>query len=186
MMLGQALRKDGDATGAIRAFERAASLVPTVTGAESPHALIATIALEKKDTPRAIQALEALAKVDHTDVESARKLASLVSPLGDVARSAAAYERVVAIDPFDTDAQSNLGRLALQRKDADAAVRAFKVVLATGPADKASAHLDLAESYVLKGQKAEAKRQILYALEIAPSFERAQELLLKLVDGQVQ
>jgi tetratricopeptide (TPR) repeat protein len=184
IMLGQALHGDGDTVGAIRALERAASLVPSATGPDSPHALIAAIAEEKGDTARAIQALEALVKVDHQDVEIARKLASLVAPVGDSARSATAYERVVALDPFDGGAQTSLGRLALQRNDGTAAVRAFKVALAAGPADRAAAHLDLAEAYVLSGELPEAKKQTLYALEIAPAFEKAQELLLKLVDGQ--
>jgi len=186
VLLGQAQARDGDTVGAIRTLERAATLVPSATGPESPHALIAAIAEEKGDTARAIQALEALVKVDHQDVESARRLASLIAPLGDIARSAAAYERVVALDPFDGAAQTSLGRLALQRRDAESAVRAFKVALAAGPADRAAAHLDLAEAYVLSGQLPEAKRQTLYSLEIAPSFEKAQELLLKLVDGQVE
>ena len=38
----------------------------------------------------------------------------------------------------------------------------------------------LAEAYLAKGQKAEAKREVLAALELAPRFERAQDLLLKL------
>ena len=186
IMLGQALHKDGDTVGAIRALERAATLVPSATGADSPHALIAQIAEDKGDTARAIQALEALTKVDHQDVETARKLAGLVAPLGDPVRAAQAYERVVALDPFDGSAQTHLGRLALQRNDGTAAVRAFKVALAASPADRAAAHLDLAEAYVLSGELPEAKKQTLYALEIAPSFERAQELLLKLVEGQPQ
>jgi cellulose synthase operon protein C len=184
VMLGQALHRDGDTVGAIRALERAAALVPSATGADSPHALIAEIAEEKGDTARAIQALEAVTKVDHQDVETARKLAAMVAPLGDPARAAQAYERVVALDPFDGTAQASLGRLALQRNDGTAAVRAFKVALAAGPADRAAAHLDLAEAFVLSGELPEAKKQTLYALEIAPSFEKAQELLLKLVDGQ--
>jgi tetratricopeptide (TPR) repeat protein len=186
VMLGRALHRDGDGAAAIRALERAAALVPSATGPESPHALIAAIAEEKNDTPRVIQALEALVKVDHTDVEAARKLAGLVAGAGDQARAAAAWERVVALDPFDGHAQANLGRLALQRQDGPTAVRAFRVALATEPADRAAAHLDLAEAYLLDGKPVDAKRQTLYALEIAPSFEKAQELLLKIVDGPVE
>ncbi len=186
VMLGQALHREGDTAGAIRALERAAALVPSATGPDSPHALIAAIAEEKKDTARAIQALDALVKVDHTDIEAARKLAGLVAQGGDLARTAGAWERVVSLDPFDGVAQASLGRLALQRHDAAAALRAFRVALATGPADRAAAHLDLAEAYLLNGQLPDAKRQVLYALEIAPSFERAQELLLKIVEGQVE
>jgi len=44
------------------------------------------------------------------------------------------------------------------------------------------AHVDLAEAYVTAGRLAEAKSQTLAALEIAPSFERAQDLLLKIVE----
>ena len=186
LLLGQALHRDGDSAAAIRALERAASLVPSATGPRSPHALIATIAEEKNDTPRLIQALDALVKVDHTDVEAARKLAGLVADQTDQARAAVAWERVVALDPFDGRAQSHVGRLALQRQDAAAAVRAFRVALATEPPDRAAAHLELAEAYVLDGKLPEAKRQTLYALEIAPSFEKAQELLLRIVEGQVE
>jgi len=62
-------------------------------------------------------------------------------------------------------------------------VREFKAALALGPADKASAHCDLAEAYLLANQPAEAKAQALAALEIAPSFDRAQDLLLKSIKG---
>jgi tetratricopeptide (TPR) repeat protein len=184
MTLAQVLRKAGDGPGAIKALERAAELVPSATGANNPNVLIAAIALEQSDSARAIRALEAVIKVDHTDVESARKLASLVAPLGNPTRAADAYERVVAIDPFDAQAEAALGRLALQRRDAQAAVRAFRVVLATRPPDRAAAYVDLAEAYVMAGQLADAKRQALSALEIAPSFERAQDLLLEIVDEQ--
>jgi Tfp pilus assembly protein PilF len=61
-------------------------------------------------------------------------------------------------------------------------MREFKAALAVGPADRAAAHCDLGESYLLAGQVADAKREALAALEIAPSFERAQELLLKVVE----
>jgi cellulose synthase operon protein C len=186
LMLGEALHRDGDSAGAIRALERAASLVPSATGPRSPHALIAAIAEEKNDRPRLIQALDALVKIDHTDVEAARKLAGLLADHTDAARAAAAWDRVVALDPFDGQAQSQLGRLALQRQDGMAAVRAFRVALATEPPDRAAAHLELAEAYVLDGKLPEAKRQTLYALEIAPSFEKAQELLLRIVEGQVE
>jgi len=91
-------------------------------------------------------------------------------------------ERIVAIDPFDNDAHSVLGRLALERNDAETATREFKVALALNPVDKASAHTDLAESYFKVGRKDEAKKQTLAALEIAPTYGRAQDLLLKIVE----
>ena len=183
MRLAAALQRAGDSAGAIAQLERAAELIPVTVGDENPNRMIAAIALQQKNTPRAIQALEALLKVDSSDVEAARQLASLVAPLNDAARTTTAYERVVGLDPFDANAQAMAGRLAIQRRDGPRAVRAFRAALASAPADLAAAHVDLAEALLMTGDRAEAKRQALAALEIAPSFERAQDLLLRIVDA---
>ena len=181
--LASARQKAGDAAGAIRALEQAAQLLPAIQGMQNPNLAIASIALEAKNTPRAIQALDTFLKVDGNDVERARQRAQLLEPLGDAARTAAAYLRVLDGDPFDTHAQTIVGRAALQRKDAGAAIRAFRAALASQPPDKAVAHFDLAQAYLLGGQSADAKRETLEALEVAPSFEPAQDLLLKIVGG---
>jgi cellulose synthase operon protein C len=183
MRLASARQKAGDAAGAIRALEQAAQLLPAIQGMQNPNLAIASIALEAKNTTRAIQALDTLLTVDRNDVEAARQRAQLLEPLGDAARTAAAYLRVLDGDPFDTHAQTIVGRAALQRKDAGAAIRAFRAALASQPPDKAVAHFDLAQAYLLGGQSADAKRETLEALEVAPSFEPAQDLLLKIVGG---
>ena len=185
MMLAQALYEAGAmARCASRRSERASKLVPAANGQQNPNAMIAVIATKQGDTARAIRALEAVVKVDSSDVEAARQLAGLVAPLGDEARTAAAYERVAELDPFDAQAQSVVGRYALKQKDAPRAVRALRAALAAGPADRAAAHVDLAEAFLLADQFGDAKRETLAALEIAPSFERAQDLLLRIVNAQ--
>jgi tetratricopeptide (TPR) repeat protein len=181
--LGQALAKAGDNAGAIAALERAATLMPKATGDDNPNKMIAAIAEKQGDTTRAIRALQDVLKVDHTDVESARKLVTLVAPTKDNARLEDAYQRVINVDPFDASAQSGLGRLLMAKRDHAAATRAFRSALASKPADAALAHIELAEAYLAGGKPADAKAETLQALEIAPSFERAQDLLLKLVDG---
>jgi tetratricopeptide (TPR) repeat protein len=182
LALGETLWRAGRFDDAFRALGRAAELVPMAIGEHSPHAMMARMALERGDKPRAATELEALLRHTSTDIESARLLVTLLQD-GNPTRLAAAYERVVALDPFDAGAHSALGRLALQREDDRTAAREFRVALAAGPADPAAAHCDLAESYLMSGDKDQAKRQTLAALEIAPSYERAQELLLKLVEG---
>jgi Tfp pilus assembly protein PilF len=47
----------------------------------------------------------------------------------------------------------------------------------------AQALYDLAEAQLAAGQPQDARRQVLRALEIAPSFDAAQRLLLKLHAG---
>ena len=184
MALGAALRKAGQTDEAIQAFERAAALVPLAGGPGSPHQQIAAIALEKKDRARAITALTALVAVDFNNVEAARQLADLLRQTGadDQAKLRPVYQRIAAIDPFDPEAHAMLGRYALERNEADHASREFRAVIALGPVDKAAAYTDLGESYFKAGKRPEAKKQILAALEIAPGYERAQGLLLKLVE----
>jgi tetratricopeptide (TPR) repeat protein len=183
MRLADARRKGGDAAGAIRALEQAAQLLPGIQGKQNPNLAIAEIAVEGGNTMRAIQALDAFLKVDGNDVDAARQRAQLLEPLGDAPRTAAAYLRVIDADPFDSHAQTMVGRAALQRKDTPVAIRAFRAALAAKPPDVALAHYDLAQAYLLGGQSADAKRETLAALEVAPSFEPAQDLLLKIVGG---
>jgi len=185
LVLGLQLRKAGKIDEAMQAFERAAALLPIAIGKQSPHAQMAEIALEKKDRTRAIAELQALVDADFDNIDAPRQLAILLrqEKIDDPARIRPVHERIVAIDPFDADAHATLGRLAMQRNDPDAAAREFRAVLALAPVDRAAAHTDLAEAYFKSGKKAEAKKHTLAALEIAPSYERAQELLLKLVDS---
>ena len=181
LALGRALAAAGDAS-AFDPLERAAALVPVATGENSPRAVMARLAEQRGDTVRAIREYRALLAHDHAAVEPARQLAALAEKAGDEEARALALERIVALDPFDPHAHTGFGRLALKRGDAVVAAREFRAALLTGAADKAAAHCDLGESYLLAGKPVEAKREALAALEIAPTFERAQDLLLKLVE----
>jgi len=182
MALGESL-VESNPDGAIAAFERAAKLIPNVTGEDSPDALIAAVAVKKGDKARAAAALENLTGMSNTDLASARQLATLVDPARERRRLQGALKSVVAIDPFDGAAHSTLGRLDLEARRLDDAIRMFRVALAAKPLDRASAHADLAEALAESGQRDEAKKEALAALEIAPTFTRAQDLLLKLAQG---
>jgi Tfp pilus assembly protein PilF len=128
-------------------------------------------------------ALERMLAREDANIEAARQLASLVDPAEEPARAARAWARVAEIDPFDAAASAALGRHALDEREPEAAARWFRTALAAGPADRAAAHCDLAQSYLATGDTGQAKRQVLAALEVAPSYARAQELLLDIVDG---
>ncbi len=182
MALGRALRAT-DPPGAIAAYERAAKLVPMITGAESPYMQVVEVAMAGGDKAKAADALDAMTAQDHTAVDAARQLVGLLDPQKDKERLRIALQRVVAVDPFDSASHTTLGRMALGSNQAVEAVRAFRVALAAGPLDRASAHADLAEGLFQNGNHGDAKREALAALEIAPTYERAQALLLKLIDG---
>ena len=191
MVLGRALRKEaaagveGALDEAVRALEAAAASCRS-RAARQPAAADRRDRAREEGRGRAIAALQAVVAADFDNVEAARQLATLLreAKVTDPARLRPVYERIAAIDPFDAEAHAALGRLALQRNDAETAIREFRAVVALGPVDGAAAHTDLAESYFKGGKPAEARKQTLAALEIAPSYERAQDLLLKLAESR--
>ena len=168
---------------AIAAFEKAKEIIPNIPGEDSPQAAIAALAMKKGDKARAAKELEALIAYSHTDVQAARQLATLIDAGKEPVRLQAALKRVVSIDPFDGAAHATLGHMALTGGDTAEAVRLFRVALAAKPVDKAGAHADLAEALLKAGQREQARKEILEALLIAPTFTRAQDLLLKLQEG---
>ncbi len=183
MRLGELRAQAGDTAGAYSAWQRAIDLVPAATGEDGPRTRIAKLAMEQGDAPRAIAALDGTLQREGANVEAARQLAMLLDRAEEPVRAAKAWARVAELDPFDANASAVLGRRALSHSDPELAARWFRAALAAGPADRAAAHCDLAESYLGTGQSAQAKRQVLAALENAPMYARAQDLLLAIVDG---
>ena len=180
--LGEYLRKAGRVDEAFKVLERAAEMVPMATGPRSPRAMMAQMALERKDSARAISELEKLLEYENTDLDSVRTLArELEATKAPSAKLMSAYERIAQLDPFDSANHSKLGRLKMQAGDARTAVREFRAAIAAGSLDPAGANSDLAESYLAIGDKAQARRAVLAAIEVAPGYPRAQELLLKVV-----
>jgi Flp pilus assembly protein TadD len=128
-------------------------------------------------------ALEDLLTYDYTNLDAARELVSLLGAPADAARALKVHRRIAELDPFDSASSSALGRDALAAGDAAGAARWFRAALATGPRDPVGARCDLADAYLRLGNAADAKHETLAALEIAPTYPRAQDLLLSIVEA---
>jgi tetratricopeptide (TPR) repeat protein len=141
------------------------------------------IAMEKNDRARVISELEAVLQTSHTDLDSARLLAKQLELAGgsNAAPLARVYAQISALDPFDSANHSAFGRLKMKAGDPAGAAREFRAAIEAGSLDAAAAHCDLAESYIASGDKARAKKEAIAAMEVAPGYPRAQDLLLKLV-----
>jgi Tfp pilus assembly protein PilF len=61
---------------------------------------------------------------------------------------------------------------------------ARRALVELNPVDKAEAYFQLATAELESGDRAGARRSVLRSLEIAPRFERAQALLLKIHRGE--
>jgi cellulose synthase operon protein C len=186
MALGVQLQRAGDFDGAVAAFKKAQALVPIAAGDDSANALLAEIAMRRRDFKGAIEALQAQVSVDFNNIGAARQLAGLMreNSVTDPAVVAPVYQRIIDIDPFDAETRTAYGRVLMKQNKADAAAREFKAVVAMNPVDQAAAFTDLAESYFASGKRTDARKQTLAALEVAPSYERAQDLLLTIAGAQ--
>lgn len=180
---GQALHKAGDLFGARGALERAAALAPMAQGEASPRALLADIAEQQGDAARARDELRQLLTWDHDNVEAARRLVAIARSAKDDASEAVALRVIADVDPFDASAHAALGRQALARREYAAALVELLASLALGPPNLAEAHADVAEAYLGLGRKDDARKAALKALEQAPTYSRAQDLLLAAIGG---
>jgi Flp pilus assembly protein TadD len=132
----------------------------------------------KTDPGRARTWLRELLTYDHTNLVAARELASLAAAANATDDEDFALELVAALDPFDAETHSKLGTRLLAKGEVAAALLEFQATLALGPANPAEAHSDVADALLKLGRRTEARREALRALAIAPTFARAQDLLI--------
>src|SRR6185369_17056194 len=165
-------------------LERAVALVPQTMGDQSARAGLADVFEKRGDKARAMKELETLISESHTALDAARQLASLAREANDTTRERFAVSRIVTLDPSDAGAHTLLGRLALAKQEPQVALRELNLALTLGATDRAAVHTDMAEAYWQQGDAVQTKQHAIAALEIAPRFERAQELLLKVVDSR--
>jgi tetratricopeptide (TPR) repeat protein len=78
------------------------------------------------------------------------------------------------------DYHARLAEVYAASEEREKAVRERRAVVALQPVDRAEALYQLALALRDAGDRSEARTQVVRALEAAPAFERAQELLLEL------
>lgn len=177
---GRALAEAGRDAEAVPHLERALELFPEYAGPGSPHGLLARIHAAAGRTREAAGVLEALVSIDETSWEAHRELARLRTSLGDREGAAEALERAIWIHPFEIPLHERLAALyeALDRPRDE--VRERRALVALEPVDRAAALYRLALAHRRAGQTGAARRAVLRALEVAPRYREAQELLLDL------
>lgn len=178
---GQLFRADNDFDNAIVHFKRAAELFPYYTGEGNAYDALAEIFEKKGDYKQAADALAAHVRYDQNSLPALKALANMRTRIGDRAGALEALRLSFYVSPFDYAPHAQAGQLNLEERQYAQALSEFQVVLALEPPNVAEANYNLASAYHLLGKQPEAKHAVLRALEAAPSYEKAQELLLKIV-----
>jgi tetratricopeptide (TPR) repeat protein len=183
LRLGAAYKSEANADQALEHLKRASQLFPFYAGPGNPYALMAEIYEARGQKAETAAALESLVKRNETNVEAIAKLARLKMSLNDPKGAIEWLDRSFYVQPFDQSLHKLAGDVYLEQGNASAAAREYRVRLSLAPPDKAEAHYDLARALAAGGNTQEARREVLRSLEVAPGFDKAQELLLKLRGG---
>lgn len=159
---------------------RARDLFPEYAGPGSPGWLLARIYLQRGDSASALGEIEALTGINESFLEANLEESQLREAAGDGGGAIEALQRAVHIYPFDEETHGRLAELAADRALHPVAVRAREALVALDPVDMAGALYQLALAHHRAGDTARARRTVLRALERAPNFEAAQDLLMTL------
>ena len=157
---------------------------PERIGAGNPYEVLAAALREQDDVDGAIEVmLEWHARGGH-DPDA---LLQLIVDLREADRAVEAIPVMESLNwvmPYGTDVHRWLGEYYLEQQEPELALREFNALVGMQVDDLASAYLGKARAALLQKDRATARRQVLYALETAPFYRPAQQLLLTLSAGE--
>jgi tetratricopeptide (TPR) repeat protein len=180
MRLGSLLLRDRRFDDAEAHFREALRMFPEYGEADSPYWFLAQIHRERGETERAAAALARLNSLSESNYRALVLEADLLEELGRPAEGAVALTKAVQVWPYELELHERLATLSTSVGNHEDAVRERSAVVALAPADRANALYLLAVAQRDAGDAAAARRSVLRALEIAPNYESALELLLDL------
>jgi len=180
LALGQELLAADRTDEAEEHLRAALELFPAFAEPNGPLGGLALIHEERGEVAEAADALRRLGDLSETAWEVPLREAELRRDLGDLEGERDALRRAAEVFPFQLDLQTRRAEVAERTGDPVEWVRARRAILGLDPVDRADAHFQLALALQAAGELDDARTQVLRALEIAPTFDAALELLLDL------
>jgi hypothetical protein len=169
---------------ALAAAERLKKLYPDYVGPENTNVIIAVAQHELGNIAGEKQALEELAAGDGDAGDAFVRLIELGEELGDWQCVADNALRLLALNPLTIAPHRSLAQAAEKLGQRDEAILSYRALLTFETADPVHAHFRLASLLREEGKFDDAKRQVLMALDEAPRYRDAHQLLLELTSGE--
>ncbi|MEM7416962.1 MAG: tetratricopeptide repeat protein [Gemmatimonadota bacterium] len=180
MQLATQLFRDERPDAAEEHFEAALEIFPTYSGPDSPHWYLAAIHRDRGDLDLAVASLGRLTDLAESNYAALLQKADLLEELDRPEESAAALDRAVLIWPYDISLHEKLAELHTTNGSFARAATERRAVVSLDPADRAEALYLLARAEFDSGNARSARRSVMGALEIAPNYVEALELLLEI------
>lgn len=182
LQLGIVHFRDRDYEDAIDHLETALKLLPDYSGYPSPALVLSQVYEALGDREAQLRYLEIMLENQQHDFNSPLLLAREALDKEDLATANYYLERAISVNPYRTDIHRLSAQLAQQQGDTGRAVNAYEVLLTLDTSDPVDARTNLAQAYLSNQQPADARATVLRALEVAPGYRRAQEVLLDAVE----
>jgi len=160
-------------------LEELINLCPEVTGPGSAYALLGRVYQAEGEVDAERNVLLQLAERDDEALDAYRRLMELGTEAGDwplVQRNA---QRYLGVDPLVALPHRFLAQSAMELGELELAAEGYRALLQLDPPNPAEVHFQLASVLYELGDP-EARRQVLQALEEAPRYREALQLLLKM------
>jgi len=157
------------------------TLYPDAHDRDGAHAMLARVHRELGETAAEFTVLRQLADLAPDATEAFSRLMKLATDRKDWTSVLDFAGRSKAVDPLRPEPHQSEARAAEETGHKTEAINAYRTLLRLEPADPAEVHFRLARLLHQIGD-ASAKRHVVLALEEAPRFGAALDLLLELSD----
>ncbi|HLF13036.1 MAG TPA: tetratricopeptide repeat protein [Gammaproteobacteria bacterium] len=171
----------GDWEDAVEAADRAMALYPDYVDEGSAYLVKARAHLELEQADPMMMALTEYHRRGGHDPDALMQLAGALARAERNADAIEVFDDLLMVAPLRQEVHAQFGDLLLAAGRADRAVPEYQASLAMKPHDQAAAHYRLANAYFRLMDRDRSREHLLYALEIAPHYREAQQLLLEIV-----
>ena len=152
---------------------------PEQKDANNAYSLLAQVHRQLQETNAERDVLQKLSSFDADDWESFLRLCELAAAKQDWSEVLASGERLLAVNPLIPQPHRFLAQAREALKQPRGAIRNYEALLVLDPPDPADIHFRLG-NLLHQENDPRARKHVLQALEEAPRFRRAHQLLLEL------
>ena len=161
--------------------ETAVETYPDYVDANDAYIPMALALEELGRRPEAMDTLETYWRLGGYSPRALRRLGTWLHEAGRPEDAIAVYGDLIMVTPLDAEVHATLGDWMLAEGLAEGALREYRALMAMQPHDLAGTHYRLASAFLALEDQARTREHLLYALEIAPHYREAQQLLLEIV-----
>jgi len=180
MRVSYAALGEGNLEEALAAAQRAVFTYPDYVENNSAYIVIARVNSQLGNHEEEFQALQSFWQKGGYLPSALLKLADYYLERDMKAQAEAVLMDTNYADPFIEDLHVRLGDLYMETQQPAQALEEYKVLLALDPLDKASANYRIANAYNALDNTEKTMEYLMTALDIAPQYRPAQQLLLEM------